>query len=148
MYFICGIPCGIGDPPPYDNNYIIDDKWVELLPSFAASNVKDKNVKGYGIACAALKTYLLRPSNDASHDEIERLFILWVLGQVFFTNSSSNAHVGWLKALENLEKAPDYDWGSSILGHLYYSLDDASGGNKNIFGIWWIIQVTRKLLLF
>lgn len=85
-----------------------------------------RELKGGGIRCSTLKSFLTQSRNLEDIDdypELEIVFILWVLGQTFFPNSTLVARVGWLQALEYIGKAPDYDWGSAILAELYCGLD-------------------------
>ncbi|XP_026392772.1 uncharacterized protein LOC113288047 [Papaver somniferum] len=146
LYFICGIPSGVEDLISFNQNeWVSDDKWKTLLPSFLESQVREdhKDLKENGIHCSTLKRFLLynkNSTNTTDYPELDRVFILWLMGQTFFPNSTNVSHIGWLKALEDLEKAPHYDWGFEILGEMYRGIGQASIGIPNFTGFWGILE--------
>ena len=60
------------------------------------------------------------------HLEILRLFILYMMGNLFFTNSSNTLPCGYVAVVAGMsfDSTPiTYDWGTPILAHLYRGLD-------------------------
>ncbi|XP_026384203.1 protein MAINTENANCE OF MERISTEMS-like [Papaver somniferum] len=71
------------------------------------------------------------------YDELKRVFVLWKLGKCLFTNASSVVLIGFLEALEDLQQAPTYDWGSVILSEIYMNLIDCSTCVRDRFDAFW-----------
>ena len=80
--------------------------------------------------------------------EVARAFMLWLVGHVFFDNSSSVVHRGWLIAFADLEAAANYDWGSVIMGRLYKELDEASLNDLDFCGFYLVLEVCAMSLVF
>ncbi|RZC71947.1 hypothetical protein C5167_035104 [Papaver somniferum] len=110
------------------------------------NDYKEDYFKGGGIPCSHLYRWLLQFKDVATDDmephwqEITRAFLMWVIGQVLFPNSSSIVKVGWLASLEDLEKIGTYDWGGATLARVYQSLCETSSGRILSFdGMWMIL---------
>ncbi|KAF6173977.1 hypothetical protein GIB67_039928, partial [Kingdonia uniflora] len=121
-----GIGIGIGEPIIFEDFYA---EYVKALTIFPAMEFKDYE-KGC-VSFAHLETYLDHTrvdfNNKGNTKVIFRAFMLLYFGGVLFGNSKSWARlelIGPLAILEN--KTYTIDFGSAILGHLYYCLDQAS----------------------
>ncbi|KAF6177071.1 hypothetical protein GIB67_015946 [Kingdonia uniflora] len=117
---------GIGEPIIFEDFYT---EYGKALTTFPAMEFKDYE-KGC-VSFAYLETYLDHTRvdlNDKGNTKvIFRAFMLLHFGGVLFGNSKSWARlklIGPLAILEN--KTYTIDFGSTILGHLYYYLDQAS----------------------
>ncbi|KAF6151801.1 hypothetical protein GIB67_010375 [Kingdonia uniflora] len=135
------IDIGIGEPIIFEDFYT---KYCKALNIFPAMEFKDYE-KGY-VSFAHLETYLDHTRvdfNDKGNTKvIFRAFMLLYFGGVLFGNSKSWARLELIGPLAIVEsKTYTIDFGSAILGHLYYCLDQASKQEvKYIAGLFQLIE--------
>ncbi|KAF6160379.1 hypothetical protein GIB67_019148 [Kingdonia uniflora] len=138
---LTGIGIGIGEPITFEDFYT---EYGKALTIFSVMEFKDYE-KGC-VSFAHLETYLDHTRvdfNDKGNTKvIFRAFILLYFEGVLFGNSKSWARlelIGPLAILKN--KTYTIDFGSAILGHLYYCLDQASKQEvKYIGGLFQLIE--------
>ncbi|KAF6162885.1 hypothetical protein GIB67_021034, partial [Kingdonia uniflora] len=138
---LTGIGIGIGEPIIFEDFYT---EYGKALTIFPAMEFKDYE-KGC-VTFAHLETYLdhtrVNFNDKGNTKKIFRAFMLLYFGGVLLGNSKSWARlelIGPLAILEN--KTYTIDFGSAILGHLYYCLDQASKQEvKYIGGLFQLIE--------
>ncbi|KAF6152648.1 hypothetical protein GIB67_008085 [Kingdonia uniflora] len=103
-----------------------DDTWSilsnarQLLLNINSSHIKSKNV-----SIAHLMTYLTVEADQEDDITIARVFIIFMMGHLWFQTANDTVPLGYLAAVNDLDSAAQYDWGSAILASLYHSLDTA-----------------------
>ncbi|KAF6166610.1 hypothetical protein GIB67_005472 [Kingdonia uniflora] len=138
---LIGIGIGIGEPIIFEDFYIEYGKALTIFPG-----MEFKNYEKGCVSFAHLETYLDHTRvdfNDKGNTKvIFRAFMLLYFGGVLFGNSKNWARlelIGPLAILEN--NTYTIDFGSAILGHLYYCIDQASKQEvKYIGGLFQLIE--------
>ncbi|KAF6134888.1 hypothetical protein GIB67_002289 [Kingdonia uniflora] len=105
---------------PYDDTWSILSNARQLLPNIDFSHIKSGNV-----SIAHLRTYLTVAADREDDITIARVFILFMMGHLWFQMAKDTVPLGYLTAVNNLDSAAQYDWGSAILASLYHGLDTA-----------------------
>ncbi|KAI3857174.1 hypothetical protein MKW98_010588 [Papaver atlanticum] len=93
--------------------------------------------------CDWLKTFkgVKEVEMEPYWEEITRVFLLWLIGQVLMPNSVSTTKVGWLCNFEDLSEIKKFDWGTPTLACLYKSLGEVSSRKWKTFnGMWMILE--------
>ncbi|KAF6150471.1 hypothetical protein GIB67_030272 [Kingdonia uniflora] len=80
-------------------------------------------------------TYLTVEANRDDDITIARIFILFMMEHLRFQTANDTVPLGYLAAVNDLDSAAQYDWGSAILASLYHGLDTAvtTGGAITAF---------------
>ncbi|KAF6150327.1 hypothetical protein GIB67_034026 [Kingdonia uniflora] len=105
---------------PYDGTWSILSNPRQLLPNIDSSHIKSGNV-----SIAYLRTYLTVEADREDDITIARAFILFMMGHLWFQTANDTVPLGYLAAVNDLDSAAQYDWGSAILASLYHGLDTA-----------------------
>ncbi|KAF6167197.1 hypothetical protein GIB67_029835 [Kingdonia uniflora] len=141
---LIGIGIGIGEPIIFEDFYTEYGKALTIFPA-----MEFKDYKKGCVSFAHLEIYLDHTRvdfNDKGNTKIIfRTFMLLYFGGVLFGNSKSWARlelIGQLAILEN--KTYTIDFGSAILGHLYYCLDQAS---KQEYHYYEYCQIGHHILI-
>ncbi|KAF6158404.1 hypothetical protein GIB67_019443 [Kingdonia uniflora] len=92
----------------------------QLLPNIDSSHIKSRNV-----SILYLRMYLTIAADREDDITIARIFILFMIGHLWFQTANDTVSFGFFVAVANLDVAAQYDWGSAILASLYHSLDTA-----------------------
>ncbi|KAF6134568.1 hypothetical protein GIB67_022308 [Kingdonia uniflora] len=138
---LTGIGIGTGESMEFDESSTDYGNAIRVFPDIMPTDYE----KGC-ISFAHFRTYLdhtkvnIRDPDNAK--TIFRAFMLLYFGGVLFGNSKSQAQLELLCPIAILENK-DYtiDFGSAILGHLYYCLDQASKQEvKYIGGLFQLIE--------
>ncbi|KAF6153188.1 hypothetical protein GIB67_016667 [Kingdonia uniflora] len=69
--------------------------------------------------------YLTVKINREDDITIARAFILFMMGHLWFQTANDTVSLRYLAAMNDLDLAAQYGWGSTILASLYYGLDIA-----------------------
>ncbi|KAF6139284.1 hypothetical protein GIB67_021494 [Kingdonia uniflora] len=128
---------------------VLDESYTEY--GNALRIFPDMEFKDYEKVCtsfAHLRTYLdhtiVNIKDPANTNTIFRAFMLLYFGGVLFGNSKSWSRLellGQITIIEEKKKEPVINFGSAILGHLYYCLDQASKQEvKYIGGLFQLIE--------
>ncbi|KAF6160221.1 hypothetical protein GIB67_016657 [Kingdonia uniflora] len=105
---------------PYDDTWSILSNARQLLPNIDSSHIKSGNV-----SIAHLKTYLTVTDDREDDITITRAFIIFMMRHLWFQTANDTVPLGYLAAVNDLESATQYDWGSAILASLHHGLDTA-----------------------
>ncbi|KAF6158915.1 hypothetical protein GIB67_012332 [Kingdonia uniflora] len=105
---------------PYDDTWSILSNARQLFPNIDSNHIKSGNV-----SIAHLRTYLTIPDDREDDITIVRTFILFMMGHLWFQTANDTVSLGYLAAVNDLDLAAQYDWGSVILASLYHGLDTA-----------------------
>ncbi|KAF6141675.1 hypothetical protein GIB67_001227 [Kingdonia uniflora] len=105
---------------PYDDTWSILSNARQLLPNIDSSHIKSGNV-----SIAHLRTYLTVKANRDDDITIACAFILFMMGHLWFQTANDTVPLGYLTAVNDLDSAAQYDWGSAIFASLYHGLDTA-----------------------
>ncbi|KAF6147200.1 hypothetical protein GIB67_039330 [Kingdonia uniflora] len=139
---LTGICIGIfGDPMIFEDFYTEYGNALTIFP-----NMESKDYEKGCVSFAHLKTYLdhtrVNINDKANAKTIFRAFMLLYFGGVLFGNSKSSARLELISPIVIIEnKTYTIDFGSAILGHLYYFLDQASKQEvKYIGGLFQLIE--------
>ncbi|KAF6135158.1 hypothetical protein GIB67_035229, partial [Kingdonia uniflora] len=103
-----------------------DDAWTilsnarQLLPNIDSSHIKSGNIN-----ISHLRMYLTVADDQKDDITIARTFILFMMGHLWFQKANDTVPLGYLTAVDDLDSATQYDWGSVILTSLYHGLDTA-----------------------
>ncbi|KAF6148604.1 hypothetical protein GIB67_042563, partial [Kingdonia uniflora] len=81
------------------------------------------NTKSGNVSITYLRIYLTITDDRADNITIVCAFIIFMMGCLWFQTANDTVPLGYLEAVANLDEAPEYDWGSAILGSLYHGLD-------------------------
>ncbi|KAF6145448.1 hypothetical protein GIB67_032571 [Kingdonia uniflora] len=92
----------------------------QLLPNIDSIHIKSGNV-----SIAHLRTHLTVAAEREDDITIARAFILFMMGHLWFQTANDTVPLGYLAAVNDLDSAAQYDWGSAILASLYHGLDTA-----------------------
>ncbi|KAI3960952.1 hypothetical protein MKW98_019153, partial [Papaver atlanticum] len=144
---LTGIPIGMGKPPPFSKN-VEKEKWESFKESCISNLFDGKDgsygiLKSRGLRLSYLRAYIVgREGKDNTEcwKDMLRCFLLWLIGQVLYGESSGVVYCGWYEAVQNLDKFDSYDWGTAIMARLYRSLDECSRGSKSFSGMWMILE--------
>ncbi|KAF6139330.1 hypothetical protein GIB67_021540, partial [Kingdonia uniflora] len=142
------IGIGTGEPMVLDESYMEYGNTLKFIPDMESKD----NEKGC-ISFAHLRTYLdhtrVNIKDLANTNTIFRAFMLLYFGGVLFGNSKSWARLELLGPISILDKKrPTINFGSAILGHLYYCLDQASKQEvKYIGGLFQLIEISHHILI-
>ncbi|KAF6167133.1 hypothetical protein GIB67_029771 [Kingdonia uniflora] len=98
---------------PYDDSWSILSNARQLLPNIDFSHIKSGNV-----SIAHLRTYLTAEADRDDDITIARVFILFMIGHLWFQTANDTVPLGYLAAVNDLDSAAQYDWGSAILASL------------------------------
>ncbi|KAF6175424.1 hypothetical protein GIB67_036515 [Kingdonia uniflora] len=104
----------------YDNTWFILSNARQLLPSIDSSHIKSGNV-----SISNLRMYLTITADREDNITIARAFILFMMGHLWFQTANDTVPLGYLVAVDDLDSAAQYDWGSAILDSLHHGLDTA-----------------------
>ncbi|KAF6135197.1 hypothetical protein GIB67_035268 [Kingdonia uniflora] len=112
------------------NNRLIqvpyDDTWSFLSNAGQfLSNIDSSHIKSGNVSIAHLRTYLTVEANREDDISIARAFILFMMGHLWFQTANDTVPLGYLAAVNDLDSAAQYDWGSAIHASLYHGLDTA-----------------------
>ncbi|KAF6142791.1 hypothetical protein GIB67_002655 [Kingdonia uniflora] len=138
---LTGIGIGTGEPMEFDESSMDYGNAIRVFPDMMPTDYKNGC-----ISFAHLRSYLdhtkVNIRDPANAKTIFRAFMLFYFGGVLFGNSKSWARLELLCPIAILEnKAYTIDFGSTILGHLYYCLDQASKQDvKFIGGLFILIE--------
>ncbi|KAF6159037.1 hypothetical protein GIB67_022192 [Kingdonia uniflora] len=105
---------------PYDDAWSILSNARQLLLNIDFSHINSGNV-----SIVHLKTYLTIEIHQEDDITIARTFILFMMGHLWFQTTNDTVPLGYLAAVNDLDLAAQYDWGSAILASLYHGLDTA-----------------------
>ncbi|KAF6151715.1 hypothetical protein GIB67_001998 [Kingdonia uniflora] len=114
---------------PYDGVWSILSSARQLLLNIDSNHIKSGNV-----SIAHLKTYLTVKIYREDDITIARAFILFMMGHLWFQMANDTVPLGYLAAVNDLDLAAQYDWGSAILASLYHGLDTAVTTGGTITG--------------
>ncbi|KAF6168298.1 hypothetical protein GIB67_018138 [Kingdonia uniflora] len=103
---------------PYDDTWSILSNARQLLPNIDYNHIKSGN-----ISIAHLRTYLTVAADRKDKIIIARVFILFMMGHLWFQTANDTVPLGYLTAVADLDWVAQYDWGSAILASMYHSLD-------------------------
>ncbi|KAF6157485.1 hypothetical protein GIB67_004423 [Kingdonia uniflora] len=125
MLVRASLAASVGLGVSYDDTWSILSNVRQLLPNIDLSHIKSRNV-----SIAHLRTYLTVAADREDDITIAHVFIIFMMGHLWFQTANDNVPLGYLAAVADLDSAAQYDWGSAILASLYYGLDTAvtSGG--------------------
>ncbi|KAF6150911.1 hypothetical protein GIB67_000077 [Kingdonia uniflora] len=115
---------------PYDDTWSILSNARQLLTNIDSSHIKSGNV-----SIVHLRTYLTFEANRDDDITIASVFILFRMGHLWFQTANDTIPLGYLVAVNDLDSATQYDWGSTILVSLYHGLDTAVTTGGAITGI-------------
>ncbi|KAF6135842.1 hypothetical protein GIB67_028161 [Kingdonia uniflora] len=110
----------------YHIQVLYDDRWSilsevrQLFPRIESNNTKSGNV-----SIAHMRTYLTITNDRADDITVVRDFIIFMMGYLWFQTANDTVLLGYREAVADLDEAPEYDWGSTILASLYHGLDTA-----------------------
>ncbi|KAF6155772.1 hypothetical protein GIB67_007419 [Kingdonia uniflora] len=76
---------------------------------------------------------------------IARAFILFMMGHLWFQTANDTVPLGYLAAVNDLDLAAQYDWGSAILASLYHGLDTAVTTGGAITEFVQLLSVTGEV---
>lgn len=142
---LTGIAIGQGATLPYDEVF---QDYARLSDLFPHLDVEEGVTGTFHIRCSYIKSAiqnLLSMQPRVHHLEIARLFVLYMMGNLFFTNASSTLPCGYVAVVAefSFDASPTvYDWGTPILAYLYRSLDlqcVVSPKVTSITGFWEIL---------
>ncbi|KAF6172222.1 hypothetical protein GIB67_024844 [Kingdonia uniflora] len=141
---LTGIGIGAGEPIGFDESSTDYGNAIRAFPDMMPTDYE----KGC-ISFAHLRTYLdhtkVNIRDLANAKTIFKAFMLLYFGGVLFGNSKSWARLELLCPIAVLEnKAYTIDFGSAILGHLYYYLDQAS---KQEYHCYEYCQIGHHILI-
>ncbi|KAF6141453.1 hypothetical protein GIB67_021269, partial [Kingdonia uniflora] len=105
---------------PYDDTWSILSNTRQFLPNIDFNHIKSENV-----SISHLRTYLTIAADREDDITIVRVFILFMMGYLWFQTANDIVPLRYLSVVANLNSAAQYDWGSVILASLYYGLDTA-----------------------
>ncbi|KAF6141764.1 hypothetical protein GIB67_027942 [Kingdonia uniflora] len=105
---------------PYDDTWSILSNARQLLANIDFSHIKSGNV-----SIVHLKAYLTVEANREDDITIAHAFILFMMGHLWFQTANGTVPLGYLVAVNDLDSAAQYDWGSAILASMYHGLDTA-----------------------
>ncbi|KAF6147824.1 hypothetical protein GIB67_014404 [Kingdonia uniflora] len=105
---------------PYDDTWSILSNARQLLPNIDSSHIKSGNV-----SIVHLRTYLTVEADREDNINIARAFILFMMGHLRFQTANDTVPPGYLAAVNDLDSAAQYYWGSTIPASRYYGLDTA-----------------------
>ncbi|KAF6167106.1 hypothetical protein GIB67_041361 [Kingdonia uniflora] len=105
---------------PYDDTWSILFNARQLLLNIDSSHIKSENV-----SITHLMMYLTVAADREDYITIVRAFILFMMGYLWFQTANDIVPLGYLVAVNDLDSAAQYDWGSAILVSLYHGLDTA-----------------------
>ncbi|KAF6148470.1 hypothetical protein GIB67_038825 [Kingdonia uniflora] len=100
-------------------------KDIATLPAQLLPNIDSNHIKSGKVSIAHLKTYLTVKIYREDDITIAPAFILFMMGHLWFQTASDTVPLGYLAAVNDLDLATQYDWGSAILASLYHGLDTA-----------------------
>ncbi|KAF6134307.1 hypothetical protein GIB67_035668 [Kingdonia uniflora] len=104
----------------YDDTCSLLSNARQLLPNIDSSHIKSGNVN-----IAHLRMYLTVVDDREDRITITHAFILFMMGHLWFQTANDMVLLGYLVAVNDLDSAAQYDWGSAILASLYHGLDTA-----------------------
>ncbi|KAF6142732.1 hypothetical protein GIB67_018443, partial [Kingdonia uniflora] len=147
---LMGLFLGMGLELPYDDKYSRFDEAEKMFSGITTNDIR------YGkITLAYLKTWkaALNPElNNYSQDMdivYEGAFIVYMMGNIFFSNASTSLLAGYLEALtdHHIIGASKFDWGTPIIVDLYQGLDEVSvlknGKRKTSVLEFWFFEYCR-----
>ncbi|KAF6150237.1 hypothetical protein GIB67_000111 [Kingdonia uniflora] len=86
---------------------------------------QNSHIKSGNVSIVHLRTYLTIAADREDDITIVRTFILFMMGYLWFQTANDAVPLGYLTAVNDLDSAAQYDWGSAILASLYHGLDTA-----------------------
>ncbi|KAF6149767.1 hypothetical protein GIB67_017500 [Kingdonia uniflora] len=104
----------------YDNTWSILSNARQLLPNIDSNHIKSGNV-----SIAHLRTYLTVEANREDDITIARIFILFMMGHLWFQTANDTVPLRYLATVSDLDSAAQYDRDFAILTSLYHGLDTA-----------------------
>ncbi|KAF6165895.1 hypothetical protein GIB67_012792 [Kingdonia uniflora] len=105
----------------YPTQVSYDDAWSvlsnerQLLP-----NIESNNIMSRDVSISHLGTYLTIAADRENDITIARVFILFMMGHLWFQTANDTVPLGYLAVVADLDEAAEYDWGSAILVFLYH----------------------------
>ncbi|KAF6172074.1 hypothetical protein GIB67_029492 [Kingdonia uniflora] len=108
----------------YPTQVLYDDAWSalyntrQLLPNINFSHIKSRNV-----SILYLRTYLTIAADQEDDITITRVFIIFMMGHLWFQTANDTIPLGYLAVEGNLNEIAQYDWGSTIVASLDHGLD-------------------------
>ncbi|KAF6146229.1 hypothetical protein GIB67_011701 [Kingdonia uniflora] len=114
---------------PYDDTWSILSNARQLLPNIDSCHIKSENV-----SITHLRTYLTVKADQEDDITIARSFILFMMGHLRFQTANDTVPLGYLAAVNDLDSAAQYVWGSTILASLCHGLDTAVTAGGAITG--------------
>ncbi|KAF6148421.1 hypothetical protein GIB67_038776 [Kingdonia uniflora] len=110
----------IFDKVPYDDAWSVLSNAGQLLPNIDFSHIKSGNVN-----ILHLRMYLTIVVDREDDITIAHVFILFMMGYLWFQTANDTVPLKYLAAVADLDEVAQEDWGSAILASLYHGLDTA-----------------------
>ncbi|KAF6176107.1 hypothetical protein GIB67_000201 [Kingdonia uniflora] len=116
-----------------DNRLIhaFTERWCHLTthglfyPMRDNCNIDSSHMKSRNVSITHLRMYLTVTADREDDIIIARAFIIFMMGHLWFQTANDTVPLGYLAAVNDLNSAAQYDWGSTILASLYHGLDTA-----------------------
>ncbi|KAF6169215.1 hypothetical protein GIB67_013645 [Kingdonia uniflora] len=83
------------------------------------------HIKSGNVNITHLRTYLTVAADQEDDFTIAHAFILFMIGHLWFQTANDTVLLRYLAAVNDLDSAAQYNWGSAILASLYHGLDTA-----------------------
>lgn len=118
---LTGLSIGVGDPPPYNDEYTL-----KVAKALFFSDISDFDWKSKRIRWSFLKYFFANQLeavlvDDIITERIVRAFFLFFLGEFLFPNNVSVVIFGWLAVFDDLDRVTTSDWGSLSVALMYVS---------------------------
>ena len=125
---LTGISIGVtGFPPlPYDDRWRNTELVHDTFPHLDTSPSSYQTATAIRVSAILAAMDSIRTAYTPEHDlELARLFVLYLMGNFFFSNTSSSLQVAYMEAVVGVDFDCTimYDWGTPILAYLYNCLD-------------------------
>ena len=138
---LTGLPCGGKAIPLYRNIHQDPASLTRCLGvRFAESAMLTEH-----ISVTALREFFRDFICETEEDTeiLARAFILFLLGSSLLSSIDNTVHLGFLRALEDLDVTSQYDWGGAGLATLYgymggiaHGLITRTGGFYHVWEVW------------
>lgn len=133
---ITGLRVG-GEPIPFDSGLYTDEAalrhYLGRVPSRTDLMVKYTQFPRY---------WDHEPATETEAAQMARAYLLYLFGATLFPNRRSEVHLGWLPALEDLERAGRFNWGGAGLSTLYSFLGSFTRrAGSTLGGYWFVLEV-------
>ena len=138
---LTGLPCG-GTAIPFYRDIHQDPVFLTrcLGTQFAESAMLSEHISVPTLR-EFFRDFIYETADDI--DILARAFLLFLLGSSLLSSIDNTIHLGFLRALEDLDATSRYDWGGAGLATLYgyiggiaHGLITRSGGFYHIWEVW------------